>query len=241
MSHLQEGYKESPSKDLGVTFDQQLSFGTNASKVVAAANSTLGLINRNFRPIETKPFMNLYKTLVRPKVEYCMTVAQPVAVYKKDKEKIERVQHRATKLVLGMENKAYSQRLEELKLLSLEYIRKTADVMQTYKIMNNIDRIDEKKFFKPCKEVRTRGHPMRVQKTQCKSLVRRNTFSQRVVNDWNALPDAVVTSDSINQFKGRLGRWWKNDPILYQNIRSPQAIKHSAIALYNAREGHQPC
>ena len=35
-------------KDLGVTFDQQLSFGTNASKVVAAANSTLGLINTGF-------------------------------------------------------------------------------------------------------------------------------------------------------------------------------------------------
>ena len=148
----------SEEKDLGMTFDQQLSFGTNASKVVAAANSTLGLINRHFMHIETRPFMNLYKTLVRPKVEYCMTVAQPV--YTKDKEKIERVQHRATKLVLGMENKAYSERLEELKLPSLEYRRKRADVMQTYKIMNNIDRIDEKKFFKPCKEVRTRGHPM---------------------------------------------------------------------------------
>ena len=80
----------SEEKDIGVTFDQQLSFGTNASKVVAAANSTLGLINRHFRHIETKPFMNLYKTLVRPKVEYCMTVAQPV--YKKYKEKIERMQ-----------------------------------------------------------------------------------------------------------------------------------------------------
>ena len=68
----------------------------HTSKVVAAANSTLGLINRHFRRIETKPFMNLYKTLVRPKVEYCVTVAQPV--YMKDKEKIERVQHRATKL-----------------------------------------------------------------------------------------------------------------------------------------------
>ena len=144
----------SEEKDLGVTFDQQLRFGTNASKVVAAANSMLGLINRHFRHIETKPFMNLYKTLVGPKVEYCMTVAQPV--YKKDKEKIERVQHRATKLVLGMENKAYSERLEELKLPSLEYRRKRADVMQTYKIMNNIDRIDENKLFKPCKEVRTR-------------------------------------------------------------------------------------
>ena len=66
-------------------------------KVVAGANSRLGLINRHFRHIETNPFMNLYKTLVRPKTEYCMTVAHPV--YKKDKEKIERVQRRATKLV----------------------------------------------------------------------------------------------------------------------------------------------
>ena len=101
--------------------------------------------------------------------------------------------------------------------------------------MNNIDRIDGKKFFKPCKEVRTRGHSKRVEKTQCKSLVRRNAFSQRMANDWNALPDAVVMSGSINQFKARLGRWWKNDPILYRNIRSPQVTKHSAIAIYNAR------
>ena len=60
----------SEEKDLGVTFDQQLSFDINASKVVAGVNSRLGLINRHFRHIETKPFMNLYKTLVRPKVEY---------------------------------------------------------------------------------------------------------------------------------------------------------------------------
>ena len=100
----------SEENDLGVTFDQQLSFDINTSKVVAGANSRLGLINRHFRHLETKPFMNLYKTLVRPKVEYCMTVAQPV--YKKDKYKIARVKRRATKLVKGMENKAYSDRLE---------------------------------------------------------------------------------------------------------------------------------
>ena len=89
----------------------------------------LGLINRHFRHIETKPFINLYKTLVRPNVEYCTTVAQ--SVYKKDKGKIERVQRRATKLVQGMDSKAYSERLEELKLPSLKYRRKRLDVIQT--------------------------------------------------------------------------------------------------------------
>ena len=100
----------SEEKDIGVAFDQQLSFGTNASKVVVAAKSRLGLMNRHFRHIETKPFMNLYKTLIRPKVEYRMTVSQPV--YKKDKEKIERVHRRATKLGLRMENKTYSRCLK---------------------------------------------------------------------------------------------------------------------------------
>ena len=96
------------------------------------------------------------------------------------------------------------------------------------------DAVDEKKFFKPGKVVQTRGHSNRVQKTQCKSLVRRNTFSQRMANDWNALPDAVVMSGSINQFKGRLGRWWKNDPILYKNIRSPQVTNNNIIIIIMA-------
>ena len=53
-----------------------------------------------------------------------------------------------------MENKAYSE-----KLPSLEYRRKRADVIQTYKIMNNIeiDRIDGKKFFKPCRPAKKSG------------------------------------------------------------------------------------
>ena len=38
-----------------------ISFCINASKVVTGANSMLGLINRHFRHIETKPFINLYK------------------------------------------------------------------------------------------------------------------------------------------------------------------------------------
>ena len=44
-------------------------------------------------------------------------------------------------------------------------------------------------------------------------------------------------SDSINQFKERLGRRWKNDPILYQKIKSPKVTQHFAMANYNAIVG----
>ena len=72
---------------------------------------------------------------------------------------------------------------------------------------------------------------MRVQQTQCKSLVGRNTVCQRVANDWKALPDAVVMSGSITRFNGRLGRWWKNHPVQCQNIRSPQVTRTFEILM----------
>jgi len=43
--------------------------------------------------------MSLYKTLVRPRVEYCSSAWSPL--YKKDKELIEKIQHRFTKMILN--------------------------------------------------------------------------------------------------------------------------------------------
>jgi len=41
--------------------------------------------------------LSLYKTLVRPQVEYCSSVWSPL--YKEDKELIEKIQHRFTKMI----------------------------------------------------------------------------------------------------------------------------------------------
>ncbi len=48
----------------------------------------------------------------------------------------------------------------------------------------------------------------------------RHIETKPFINLYKTLPYDVVTGGSINQFKGRLGRWSKNDPILYQNVRS---------------------
>jgi hypothetical protein len=46
-----------------------------------------------------------------------------------------------------------------------------------------------------------RGHSLKLFKSFSKRLCRRNSFSQRVIKNWNSLP---VDSDSLNVFKNRL-------------------------------------
>ena len=80
-----------------------------------------------------------------------------------------------------------------------------------FKIMNGLVRIDMKNLFTPIKmSHNTRGHSQRIFKKHAVKLARSNTFSQRVVNDWNSLPDDVIGAPSIITFKNRLDKFWQN-------------------------------
>ena len=65
-------------KDLGVIFDEKLIFRDHISKKAAIANRNLGLIFRSFTYIDKVMFLNLYKSLVRPHLEYATSVWSPM-------------------------------------------------------------------------------------------------------------------------------------------------------------------
>ena len=90
-------------------------------------------------------FMNLYKTLVRPHLEYASVVWSPSTV--RDQRRIEGVQRRATKLVSSVSALSYHERLRKLGIPSLQYRRMRADMLQVYKILHGIERINPDVFF----------------------------------------------------------------------------------------------
>ena len=83
--------------------------------------------------------MPLYKTLVRPVLEYGNSVWKPY--FKKDSELLEKVQRRSTKLVRPIKDKSYPSRLRELRLPSLVYRRQRADMLQVFRILTEIDNV----------------------------------------------------------------------------------------------------
>ena len=91
----------SEEKDLGVIITGDLKWEKQCSEAVRKANRMLGTIKCNFIDISKETIILLYKSLVRPHLEYCCQIWSPY--YKKDTKLIEGVQRRATNLVTGMQ------------------------------------------------------------------------------------------------------------------------------------------
>ena len=88
-------------------------------------------------------------------------------------------------------------------------------MIQTYKILYNEYDIDQEIFFKCPVNNRTRGHSFKIFKDRVENATRRQFFSNRVINMWNELPEAVVSASQIGTFKERLDQHWSSRDWLY--------------------------
>ena len=184
-----------------------MKWSEQCSTAVKNANSTLGVIRRHIKSRKKDIIVKLYKALVRPKLEYCVQVWCPYL--RKDIDNIERVQHRATKLISECRGLSYNNRLSRVGLITLEKRRLRGDLIQVFKLIKGFDKIDYTNFFQLAHNSRSRGHRFKIIKVRARLDIRNKIFSQRVVNSWNDLPDHIVEAETVNIFKNRLDRLWE--------------------------------
>ena len=108
-------------KDLGVLITNDLEFSNHCSVISKKAFQKCALIHKTFSYKSRDFLLALYKTYVRPQVEYCSTVWNPHLLH--DINLIESVQRRFTRSIPGLSQLGYRQRLKYLKLETLEYRR----------------------------------------------------------------------------------------------------------------------
>ena len=208
-------------KDLGVQVDNKLKFSQHIQTKVNKANKILGCLKHTFKFLNKEVLGMLYKALVRPHLEYASTVWSPQL--KRDQDSIERVQRRATKLVPELKHLPYTARLQHLKLPTLAYRRRRADLIETYRIITHQHSVNTDCLCSKCPNkhmlelstnTHTRGHKYKL-KTHLATGARKQFITTRVTADWNKLSESTVTAENVNIFKSKLEKDWSTEDLKY--------------------------
>jgi len=163
------------------------------------------MIHRQFKDLDKKSFLIIYKSFVRPHLEYAVQSWSPYLKW--DIEHLEKVQRRATKLVKGYWKLSYEERLKRLNLTTLHIRRLRGDLIEAYKIITGKENMKWEKFFHLYNsEHNTTGHCLKLTMTR-RRLELLATFSLRVVSQWNKLP-TQWSRQTPSSFKNRLDKEW---------------------------------
>lgn len=204
-------------KDIGVLIHDSLKPSRHCAESARKANGILTQISKSFHYRDKVTFLNLYKTYVRCHLESSVPAWNPWSA--QDKEVIEKVQIRAVNMISGLKGSTYPEKLAELKLMTLEARRTRFDMLQTFKIVHGMDRVNRDTWFKMAAEhsqrvTRLSADPLNIQPQTFNGDIRKNFFSNRVVETWNNLPSDIKASRNVQQFKS------KYDKLVHQQVSS---------------------
>ena len=217
--HIKEGENISDltetlcEKDLGIFIDPKLDFNDHITTTIKKARRLNGMLLRNISMKNKSIMVPLFVAIIRPVLEYGVAVWCPH--WKKDRKKIEQIQQQYTKRIDGMHKLSYTERLTILRLPSLEYRRFRGDLIEVYKITHNLyDPVTTNSLFSFAYDSSLRSNSYKLTKPSFNTNQYQHFFTNRVINNWNSLPNEIVTADSLNTFKNKIDKHFSD--IMYK-------------------------
>ena len=137
-------------KDLVVSMNANMKVSEQCRIAASKGNQVLGMIRRNITYYKEKSLIvPRYKAIVRPHLEYCIQAWSPYL--RKDIDMLEKMQRRATKLIPGLRDLRYEERLKECGLTTIETRKLRGGQIEVFKILNGYENIDSNIFFSKLK------------------------------------------------------------------------------------------
>ena len=224
-------------KDLGILTNCQLEWEENIHSCIRDANRMIAWTTRNVIDKDKYVMLNIYKTLIRPKLEYCVQIWSPVACHGNWAIiiELEAVQRRFTRMINEIGLLPYSERLSALNLTTLAERRIRGDLIETFKVLSGQVEYGKEVFHvsRSGKNIISKGS---ISKCTPINKLRKSFISERVKPYWNSLPVSVKTSSSVEMFKANLEsfkkecikstdcNFWEVSRILLDKIEGPSYV-----------------
>ena len=103
------------------------------------------IINRGVSYKSAEIISKPYRSYVRTHLEYCIQVMSPMNV--KDADILEGNQRRATKMIPSLRTLSYEERLKRLGMFSLDARESRFDMIEVFKIIHGIEKVNLGKLF----------------------------------------------------------------------------------------------
>ena len=142
-------------KDLGVWMKTDLKPSLHSQKIYRKSSCLLGMLGRLFGSLTPTSLPLVINTYIRPVMEYAVQAWAPWL--EKDKHLLQRIYHRATKIVVGLQHTPYDERMRQLDLLGPDHRRIRADLILMFIILRTKDH-PLKELFAPGSTCVTRQH-----------------------------------------------------------------------------------
>ena len=170
------------------------------------------MIKRTFTYKSEEIILQLYKSLVRPRLEYCI---QAWCLHlRKDIDLLEKVQRRATWLIYSLHDLPYYNRLKRLKITTLVTRRVCGDLIEVFKTIKGFEDVYSNTFFKIASSTNLRGHSLKLCKHNLRLDTRKYLFSQRVIYMWNKLDTDLIACHPVSTFKKHLDNYIFNQGLI---------------------------